>query len=100
MSDWQPVYDDNRDGSDNGRSVESLVDQIDNAADPEDMRLARLSWETALNLHTLTVPQLQVVVLKGLFGVTTEERLAAIIGCTQQAVNRINQRIRKKFQKI
>ena len=100
MSDWKPIYDDNRDGSDNGRGVEALVDQIDNAADPEDLRLARLSWETALNLHTLTVPQLQVVVLKGLFGVTTEERLAAIIGCTQQAVHDRCSRIQKKFRKI
>ena len=100
MSDWQPVYDDNRDGSDHGRGVEALVDQIDHAADPEDLRLARLSWETALNLHTLTVPQLQVVVLKGLFGVTTEERLAAIIGCTQQAVNLRLQTIRRNYRKL
>ena len=93
MSDWKPIYDDNRDGSDHGRGVEAIVDNLDNAQNAAE---AKRRFDYVVSRLTRSQHELLILMAAGL----TREQIAAELGITASTLSIRENRLMKKIKNV
>ena len=93
MSDWQPVYDDNRDGSDNGRGVESLVNHLDAAQDAAE---AKRRFDYVVARLTRSQHELFLLMAAGL----TREQIAAELGIDRTTLSHRETALLRRMRRL